>query len=312
MTRTDADPEELARIVAGENGTEAMLPVITKELYHQYILGSMREQGFLDRLVFQGGTSLRLCHGSPRYSEDLDFAGGPDFSLEDFAAMGECIRDTLSRVSPTAQVRVRDPRREGMVNRWRINIRTAEQTKDMPSQIIKLEVAAVAAHDPRLAVARIRYPQLAGVFAPIPLTAESIEEILADKMLSYVAADYVRYRDLWDMGWLTMRGGIDEDHVWAMATDKQDDYGEHPDWKARLDSDRDVTRVIESRGFTDELTRFIAPSARPTTIDDPLWRRSIAMCLTRLFSSYIAQNAPAPYPYDPTAGFASSDTHRTR
>lgn len=45
MTRTDADPEELARIVARENGTEAMLPVITKELYHQYILGSMREQG---------------------------------------------------------------------------------------------------------------------------------------------------------------------------------------------------------------------------------------------------------------------------
>lgn len=312
MTKDNGDPEELARFVASESGTEAMLPVITKELYHQYILDSMREYGFLDRLVFQGGTSLRLCHDSPRYSEDLDFAGGPDFSLEDFAAMGECIRDTLSRVSPNAQVRVRDPRKEGMVNRWRINIRTAEQTKDMPSQIIKLEVAAITAHDPQLAVARIRYPHLAGVFAPIPLTAESTEEILADKMLSYVASDYIRYRDLWDMGWLTMRGGIDEARVWAMATDKQDDYHEYPDWKARLDSERNITHVIESRHFTDELSRFITPTARPTTIDDPLWRRAIATQLTGMFCAYIAQTNPGAYPYDPTMGILPSDAPRTR
>lgn len=26
-------------------------------------------------LVFQGGTSLHLAHGSPRFSEDLDFLG---------------------------------------------------------------------------------------------------------------------------------------------------------------------------------------------------------------------------------------------
>ncbi|CDG92427.1 hypothetical protein XBP1_330002 [Xenorhabdus bovienii str. puntauvense] len=28
---------------------------------------------------FQGGTSLSLCYGGNRFSEDLDFAGGKDF-----------------------------------------------------------------------------------------------------------------------------------------------------------------------------------------------------------------------------------------
>ncbi|WP_254693758.1 nucleotidyl transferase AbiEii/AbiGii toxin family protein [Shewanella sp. MEBiC00475] len=36
--------------------------------------------GLLDKLTFQGGTSLRLCYGGNRFSEDLDFAGGKDFS----------------------------------------------------------------------------------------------------------------------------------------------------------------------------------------------------------------------------------------
>ena len=51
-------------------------PVIQKELLHYDILFCLKQSGLLDGLVFQGGTSLRLCYGSNRYSEDLDFVGG--------------------------------------------------------------------------------------------------------------------------------------------------------------------------------------------------------------------------------------------
>ena len=67
-----------AQIVSAE-GMGNLLPVVEKELLHYRILDAMMREGFFSSLVFQGGTSLRLCHGSPRYSEDLDFAGGTSF-----------------------------------------------------------------------------------------------------------------------------------------------------------------------------------------------------------------------------------------
>ena len=55
-------------------------PVIEKELLHYDILFALDHAGLLQGLTFQGGTSLRLCYGSSRFSEDLDFAGGVDFT----------------------------------------------------------------------------------------------------------------------------------------------------------------------------------------------------------------------------------------
>jgi predicted nucleotidyltransferase component of viral defense system len=62
------------------SGRGHMRPVIEKELLHYDILFSLDKEGLLDILTFQGGTSLRLCYGAPRFSEDLDFAGGRDFA----------------------------------------------------------------------------------------------------------------------------------------------------------------------------------------------------------------------------------------
>jgi predicted nucleotidyltransferase component of viral defense system len=62
------------------SGRGHMRPVIEKELLHYDILFSLDKEGLLDILTFQGGTSLRLCYGAPRFSEHLDFAGGRDFA----------------------------------------------------------------------------------------------------------------------------------------------------------------------------------------------------------------------------------------
>src|ERR1700747_1336227 len=37
-------------------------------------------------LVFQGGTSLHLAHGSPRFSEDLDFLVNSTLNLDDISS----------------------------------------------------------------------------------------------------------------------------------------------------------------------------------------------------------------------------------
>ncbi|EOG5620081.1 nucleotidyl transferase AbiEii/AbiGii toxin family protein, partial [Proteus mirabilis] len=68
-----------------------MRSVIEKELLHYDILFALEKGGLLNKLTFQGGTSLRLCYGGNRFSEDLDFAGGKDFSSAMLADMKHCI-----------------------------------------------------------------------------------------------------------------------------------------------------------------------------------------------------------------------------
>lgn len=284
---SEETPEELAAIIAEEDATPDMVPVITKEIYHYHILSAMRENGFLEQLTFQGGTSLRLCQGSPRYSEDLDFAGGPSFSLDDFTALGNAIENRLKEVSPESHVTVRPPTRERKVNKWSIQIRTALLAKDMPSQRIKLEIAAIPSYDPRMTLVRVNYSHLESMFFPLPISAESREEILADKMLSYIASGHIRYRDLWDMGWIGSRTDVDPTHVWEMIDRKQSDYGESPDWRAHLKSDRNIATVMHSKEFANELGRFITPQARRRTIQDSRWIDATVNQLRDLYDEYL-------------------------
>mgnify|MGYP000770350080 FL=1 len=194
------DYKAVAAGIARSEGMGALLPVVEKELLHYRILSAMQDGGFFGPIVFQGGTSLRLCHGSPRYSEDLDFAGGTGFGVDDLRGLGECVRSSLAGMSPDVQVKVREPvRDEGLVRRWRISIRTAAQRRDLPSQSIKLEVASVPAHEPQTRPVRVNYPSVSAIAGDIILAVESPTEILADKLLSFACSSHIRRRDLWDL-----------------------------------------------------------------------------------------------------------------
>ena len=215
-------------VLAGGEGMGNLLPVVEKELLHYRILDAMMREGFFSSLVFQGGTSLRLCHGSPRYSEDLDFAGGTSFDMDTLKGLGSCISDSLSGMGDDVTVRVKEPRpdADGLTRRWRIAIRTAGQRKDLPSQTIKLEVASIPAYEPQHRPALVNYPMFPALSGQIILDVESPTEILADKLLSYACASHLRRRDLWDMCWLASRGDVDSRRAMELAELKSSDYGE--------------------------------------------------------------------------------------
>ena len=44
-----------------------------KEILQEIILCGLADTDFFEKAVFQGGSSLRIIHGMPRFSEDLDF-----------------------------------------------------------------------------------------------------------------------------------------------------------------------------------------------------------------------------------------------
>ena len=242
-------------VLAGGEGMGNLLPVVEKELLHYRILDAMMREGFFSSLVFQGGTSLRLCHGSPRYSEDLDFAGGTSFDMDTLKGLGSCISDSLSGMGDDVTVRVKEPRpdADGLTRRWRIAIRTAGQRKDLPSQTIKLEVASIPAYEPQHRPALVNYPMFPALSGQIILDVESPTEILADKLLSYACASHLRRRDLWDMCWLSSRADVDASRAFRMATLKAGEYGEVGEWEARAGRLREIPSVLSSDAFLDEM-----------------------------------------------------------
>lgn len=67
----------------------------TYEVMQQVVLCGLQRGGFFQKAAFYGGTCLRICHGLPRFSEDMDFSlleKDPNFTLETFfpAIIEEC------------------------------------------------------------------------------------------------------------------------------------------------------------------------------------------------------------------------------
>lgn len=82
-----ADFNKLVEQAATEENLKEHSHFIRKELLHYDILFALQREGLLEGVVFQGGTSLRLCYDSVRFSQDLDFAAGRDFPTADMMAV---------------------------------------------------------------------------------------------------------------------------------------------------------------------------------------------------------------------------------
>jgi len=67
----------------------------TKEIVQEIALYALWRSDFFDVALFQGGTSLRILHRLPRFSEDLDFM------LRSPAAHGVSC-GLISKLSPTS------------------------------------------------------------------------------------------------------------------------------------------------------------------------------------------------------------------
>lgn len=201
------DLEELAGNIASKVDGARLTPVIEKEIVHYEIIRSLGRNDLLRDITFQGGTSLRLCYGSLRYSEDLDFVAGDKFDslpLDDFS---KTLRSDLLKSYDT-EVSVREPKVvndfDGVgMRRWTVSVNTNIARPDLPKQRIKLEIASVPAHTSTIRRVAVNYPELDGMYDNLTIRCQTLEEILADKLISFSATDtHIRHRDLWDIPWI--------------------------------------------------------------------------------------------------------------
>ncbi len=270
------DLDNLVRRATAEMGDIGSLrPVIEKELLHYEILFALDNARLLERLTFQGGTALRLCYGASRFSEDLDFVGGREFSSSEFAAIAEVVESSLGQ-RYGLEVRVKSPVNDSShviddktvtVSRWQIIVTTHATRPDLPKQRIRLEVANIPAYSSDIRPLRRNYQALPDGYEDLLLPVESIDEILCDKLISLVAMqEVVRYRDIWDLPWLQQQGGVVQAD-WVSA--KILDYGVN-DYKAKLE-DRllNLPKIVHGAEFSDQMRRFLPPAVIERTIHRP-------------------------------------------
>lgn len=254
-----------------DNKLAHMRPVVAKELLHYDILFSLEKDGLLDDLTFQGGTSLRLCYGAPRFSEDLDFVGGRDFSTAKVQGIKNCIEKYIGE-RYGLEITVKEPKEMAVeadyedvkVDKWQVRITTAPERKDLPKQKIKLEIANVPAYSRVPQSVKQNYDFLPDGYEDMLIMTESLDEIMADKLVFLPSCQrYIRHRDIWDLRWLKQHGAkLNKDYVLAKIRDyKVDDYPEKLN-----DMINRVDEIVHGKNFMDEMSRFIPMDVQERTI----------------------------------------------
>lgn len=241
---------------------DGMRNVVEKELLHYDILYCLDREGLLQDLTFQGGTSLRLCYGGNRFSEDLDFAGGISFSGTDLKNLKSCIEDYLGTryglevaVKEPAELRNEPGYEEIRIDKWQVSVTTAPERRDMPKQRIKIEIANIPAYTRKPLSLTRNYSVLPDGYSDTLVMCESLDEIMSDKLISLAATTrYIRYRDLWDLPWLLQQNAV---YDIDLLRKKINDY-KIPDYEALLSQRiQSVGTIVGDGRFYNEMKRFL-------------------------------------------------------
>lgn len=155
------------------------------------------------QLAFQGGTSLHLAHGSPRFSEDLDF-------LVDAALNLDSIDDGVRRRLSAAEWLPKDMQIAVSKIKSKQRLRTFEVTAAganvLGSARVKVEMwqtPALTMQSLGIVVKPVRLARgpLAGAQTFVP--AEDIRDIFVDKVFALAARPYLKARDVFDLYWIS-------------------------------------------------------------------------------------------------------------
>ncbi len=188
---------------------------VLAEEVQKTVLTSLSLRGCFDHIVFHGGTALRLFHGNPRFSEDIDLVmveGVEVFSLDDHMPQaGRYVEDAF----PFLDSVVTRPQRDDPLLQRHI-LRTVSGDH---GQIVRVhvELAPVPSHlnGPRI----LDHPPVRPA-----VRVEDPVEILADKVCALAFRPYLKGRDLWDVHYLTVERSVEVDG--GLVSQKALDYGE--------------------------------------------------------------------------------------
>ena len=247
---------------------------LESELLSMAVFDVINRFGLLpEDAVFIGGTALRLCHGSPRFSEDLDFHT-PTFAprtldretlaveTERITGCGISVSTPTGSGSTLARVSAEVPGRDRSQRRPRMKIDLGEGIQvDARPEIITLRMAGGLV------------PGMGDVGDAFSFGTSSKEEIFADKHMALVGRRRrIKHRDMFDILWLRHRGvDLRPDMVAAkVAGENKAEFAAILRQRAKAGRD-----AISNGSYQAEMEHFL-PSDSGWLFDEPKRREGMA------------------------------------
>ncbi len=154
------------------------------------------------QLLFHGGTSLHLVHGSPRHSEDLDFMVDQSIDVKKIAASVKLRMTGATWLPPGSRLDVIKVKADGRMGSFIVAL-----TSDRFPETVKLKVElwgtpdhALRAIASRVEPVRLHVHQGATMGAYVQTVART--EVMADKLFALGGRAYLKARDIFDIHWL--------------------------------------------------------------------------------------------------------------
>jgi predicted nucleotidyltransferase component of viral defense system len=177
-------------------------PTVERDYVLAHVLGQIASTPGTERMIFKGGTALRLCYFDDyRYSADLDFSLADGMTVDTARGLvAGALDETRSRVElPHLALTDHDPPRiayQGPLGRERhLKLDLADdELVDEPASRSVLE----------------RY----GDQRPATVAVYTLQEVTAEKLRCVIQR--VQCRDLFDLHQLLVHNGIRADDVWDL------------------------------------------------------------------------------------------------
>lgn len=211
-----------------------------------------------------------MCHGALRLSEDLDFSAGRRSQEVSLDGMEESVTEgLLSKFDVRVRLkRPKDKPREFsdgvQMKRWYLIVDTDPDRSDIPSQRVKIEVSTSPHETCETRPVDMQIPGLDDEFEGLEVRCEALNEVFADKIISFASSTpHIRYRDVWDLDWISSQDGFDLSQAASLAEVKYGVYETGFGSVSKLLSEgvKRASLIWADPEFADQIRRSLPPTA---------------------------------------------------
>lgn len=188
------------------------------ELAHAAVLAGLlaARRWDLGELKFQGGTSLHLVYGSPRFSEDLDFVTATTKGLHAAVRTASThVQAAFAREFPrlTISLKMRDADEAPDPRNPRLFTLTLSEPNWYQSLKVKVEFFIVdeqltQRYESHVRTMEVLRPRLQVDIPQVKIETADLYEILCDKLHALGDRERLKERDVFDLWWICNQQGI--------------------------------------------------------------------------------------------------------
>ncbi len=255
----------------------------TKEILQEVALYLLWRSGFFEIAAFQGGTSLRILHRLPRFSEDLDFILRQPSKVFDWGRYLQPLLTGLTEFGLQSEVldksRMDRNIREALLKSDSIsnqlNLKFNEG-RNAPTLKIKLEIDINPPLGSTFAYTYLDFP------LDFEVCHQDLPSNLALKIHALLCRPYVKGRDWYDFSWYIKQNiSPNLSHLEAAVDQVGPWKGQQPRIDARwiVDKLNEKIATIDWRAAAADVERFLGPAERA----------SLKLWSGRFFSAKAAQ-----------------------